>query len=365
MHPFLRRALDRRQPLEEADIEALLSPHPVPEGLHLDYKRGEWLASAPKEAPRKLRRWIASFANSDGGALVIGVADDRSEGEGVPAWSITGCRAPQGGSLSDWANDALRDLGVVHPTVQVIPTQEGTCGEHILVVAVERSHRLVPCIEKGEQHYYVRLGASTLRAEDWLLRDLFLSRRARPHLVPTSSVPTYDESGGHLERNYVFNGTISLENASPVWATSLHVSALGLWKNGRPISDVARQSTSLETYGLGELRDCLPADGTRWDLPPYGRLDLHFGLRVLDDPHLRGSWIACGALLLACREDLPRWMQLVLVGSTEARGVKGGVAPIEAGLKPLIFAGSPDEFFEPELPARFPTAAALVSELLW
>ncbi|MCZ7682426.1 MAG: hypothetical protein M5U28_28005 [Sandaracinaceae bacterium] len=68
-------------------------------------------------------------------------------------------------------------------------------GHEVLIIAAARFHRLIPCVENGSQVYYVRLGASTVRADDWLLRDLFLTRRARPHIIPTTRATNYDEEG--------------------------------------------------------------------------------------------------------------------------------------------------------------------------
>lgn len=357
MHDFLRKALDPRCELDRAAIESLLLPTPTREGLHLDYKRGEWLDEEPRTAAARVRKWVTSFANSDGGALVVGVADERAQGDGVPPWTITGCRPPKKGSLFDWASDAVRDLGVLHPVVHVVSTPGASYGPEVLIIAAARFHRLIPCVESGSQVYYVRLGASTVRADDWLLRDLFLTRRARPHIIPTTRATNYDGEGGHLDQRYSFEAVISLENASPVWASGLHVTALGLWEGGGEISDSAHAGVHVATHGLGLLSQSVPhaaSDPPPWDLPPFGRLDLRFRARVLDDPLVRGEWIVCGAVLVTSRDDLPRWMQLVLRGSTSQRGLSAEIRCVEDGNKPLVFAGSLDELFDSGADAYLP-----------
>lgn len=349
MHDFIVKAMDARSVLTEADLEALLQPFPAREGLHLDYKRGEWLKE-PSRAAADLRKWISSFANSDGGALVVGVPDERAGDADTPPWTVMGCRPPGKGSLSDWASDALWPLRMVPPpAVHVIPTPDASYGPEVLVVATDRSvHRLVSCFESGKKVTYFRHGHSTHEADPWLLEDLLTSRRSRPRIIPTDRV-NYSESGGHIDSKCLFDGTVTLENASPVWAEGLHVTLVGLWEDGSPISNATRESVYQATWGLGQLTQIIPGSdqGTPpWDLPPFAPLTLRFGTKVLDDPSLRGGWFVCGALLVSARNDLPRWMQLTLQGSTYERGVRAKVLQVPDGSRPLVFAGSPDELYE-------------------
>lgn len=53
----------------------------IPEGVHLEYKGWQFIQKDKKakkgDAAEQLRRYVAGFANSDGGVLLIGFAEQR------------------------------------------------------------------------------------------------------------------------------------------------------------------------------------------------------------------------------------------------------------------------------------------------
>lgn len=76
----------------------------VLEDIHLDYKHGDVL-NDKKKAARMLREYVAAFANSAGGILIVGVNAPQDQ-----PWTVTGCTAPGGGDLREWASRCLTQI---------------------------------------------------------------------------------------------------------------------------------------------------------------------------------------------------------------------------------------------------------------
>jgi hypothetical protein len=96
-----------------ADLNGLLTPEPVPEGLFLEYKR-DWV-------PRGVGRAVASFANSEqGGTLVVGVDANKL----VPK-AIVG--VPDKGHLEEAVNSVIRSTIAPVPryAAKVVPLSGG------------------------------------------------------------------------------------------------------------------------------------------------------------------------------------------------------------------------------------------------
>src|SRR5678816_3419461 len=86
---FLEIALSRAP--TPAEIDELLASH-VNEDLWLEYKRGRWLTDTDAKRQRKLRRYVAGFANADGGAVLVGVAGaEEPEQRTDKQWAVDGC----------------------------------------------------------------------------------------------------------------------------------------------------------------------------------------------------------------------------------------------------------------------------------
>jgi hypothetical protein len=151
-----------------------------PENLHHDYKSGAELSNIEKGG-RTLRQYAAGFANADGGMLLVGVAKDGR---------IDGCKRPGGQLLPEWAARALAPQVPYfspQPRMFVVPyagrrrqANAARGPAEVLIIAVQRSSALVPCIEGSREVFYFRMGDSTLAADNYLLADLILGRRSHP-----------------------------------------------------------------------------------------------------------------------------------------------------------------------------------------
>jgi hypothetical protein len=107
---FLEKALGGE--ITGADVEVLRVTH-VREDQWLDYKSGLFLEAEsgqpklgkPTEPGRKLRKWVAGFANAEGGALVIGIGDPG----GSSPYALSGC-GPKLPTLRDWVQRTLAEF---------------------------------------------------------------------------------------------------------------------------------------------------------------------------------------------------------------------------------------------------------------
>lgn len=213
-----------------AELDALLMNR-VREDLFLDYKHGDELKDR-KKASATIRQYMTGFANSAGGILLIGVDQ--------PSWSVTGCVAPGGGDLAEWAASCITQLIPFFsppPRFQVIDHPKGK----VLLVATSRSIGLIPCIESGERVYYFRLHDETLsnktvRAPEYLITDLLLGRRERPYLYIAQL--NFGAINRNPSRDYVatdmeFGLDFHLENQNISWAKD---TILGVIAIAKPIA---------------------------------------------------------------------------------------------------------------------------------
>jgi ATP-dependent DNA helicase RecG len=135
------------------DIQDLLSR---PEGKRLEYKRD-------LSSPAPVMRALSAFANSAGGVLVFGVADDRT---------VLGVEDPVAfeSRLVNMVSDRIAPRLV--PEVDIVPWRS----TQLVVVQVHlspsRPHRVV-----ADDEVYVRLGASNRKADPELIAEMRRSCR--------------------------------------------------------------------------------------------------------------------------------------------------------------------------------------------
>lgn len=206
----------------------------VLEDVNLEYKRGAWLDLARRgnrEPARRIRRHVSSFANSQGGTLIVGVAGHEGGSTDSPAWSIAPIRGLSVEHVRAWAEGSLRQIAP-----QLTSQPRIFVGEHgddgaFLIVAVRRSDVLVPVVEGGEATYYLRFGDGTGKAPPYLVADLLLGRRERAELdiylecveaIPNRA-PESPRFGPLARVDFRWcRLTFIIENDSLVWADGLH-----------------------------------------------------------------------------------------------------------------------------------------------
>ena len=208
------------------------------ESVHLEYKSGDFLkpgalsrSGEPAKPAARLRKYVAGFANADGGTLIVGVRG----ADASPPWTLTGCTSPKKKEpVAEWAGQALKPLyASLYPPPRIFTVAHPSCD--VLVIAVPRVNRLVPVLLEGRAVYYVRFGDGTHQAPEYLLNDLLLGRRHHPILKPRIQARLHRERLSSEFQKLQFAVTIA--NESPVWVEEHLVGAIGWGLRGGPSAE--------------------------------------------------------------------------------------------------------------------------------
>lgn len=199
----------------------------VEEDEHLEFKSGLVLAKKA-EASAFVRQYVSAFANSGGGALFLGVADKT--------WVVEGCVPPGGGTLSEWVS---RTLSPLVPHLYPIPRwfEVDHPGGKVVVIATERSPRLVSSVWNGAAAYFLRIGDQTVQAPEYLIADLFLGRRQHPSLVLGLWMSAQGSSDRDGPLCVLRDITLRVTNTSIVWADDVVMGVLG-WCVGKEAAPI-------------------------------------------------------------------------------------------------------------------------------
>lgn len=144
-------------------IKALLLK--VEESQRLDYKNGLFLKNNCQDA---LTKQITGFANSDGGTLIIGVA----EGQGAQKHLAIGFAPCDGIEWSKERVEALIDANISPriPGITVHPIRiDGDIQRSVYVIDIPKSDT---CHQASDARYYFRLNFSTEPMKDFQVRDV-------------------------------------------------------------------------------------------------------------------------------------------------------------------------------------------------
>jgi hypothetical protein len=210
--------------LEEADVQSLVQVRG--ETLYIDFKDGAELNDR-KEAARTVRRYVAGFANADGGLLVVGVSDG---GRDPSRRCFTGVPRPGGQPLPEWARNVLETMAgglIPPPRIQAVAVG----GSEVLVIGVARAPALVPCLEGNDMKYYLRIGDSTPSIPPYLISDLVLGRRVHPQLLVTTR-----EGGSGAANDSAVDFWFDVENEGMVPADDIIVGVVSWALKPRPPS---------------------------------------------------------------------------------------------------------------------------------
>ncbi|MCJ7532045.1 MAG: ATP-binding protein [Anaerolineales bacterium] len=308
-----------------SEIDGLLNDR-VSEDLHLDYKHGNELEEKKKPS-RTIRQYLSGFANSAGGVLIVGVDQDT--------WSVTGCSAPGGGDLAEWA--ARCTTPIAHhfsppPRFCVVKHPKGD----ILVASTDRSLGLVPCIEEGRPIYYFRFHDETLMAPEYLVSDILLGRRQQPYYrIANSSLIGLSLSRpvGTGYYDLYFSLQFTCENDSLFRSDDIRVGIVG-WSEGGSSSLSNHLLSYLEVREVNKQK----YSGRRtlvhvvkeysgigpFDIGNFNRIgEYAVPLSVNDQWFIPYKWKA--ALYLMSDKIAPTWYQLsVTINQDLLRRIKDG-----------------------------------------
>jgi hypothetical protein len=162
-------------PGTEADLVELIR-NKVEESLSLDYKRAESLTGAQSNLTKEVTKDVSSFANSNGGVLIYGIAEGIGPDKHVPVMLSPIDR-------NAFSKERLEHLiGNIQPRIWnieivPIPLSSGT-NDVAFVVIVPAGTTAHQCTDK---RYYRRYNFEVVPMEDYEIRDV-MNRRSFPKI---------------------------------------------------------------------------------------------------------------------------------------------------------------------------------------
>lgn len=306
--------------VDAALVARVLAEEPA-EDIHLDYKHGDFLKdkqptkkSDIRKATERLRAFVSSFANSDGGVLVVGIVGPDAGSQCAPPWTLTGLPTTGGPTVEQWVGDVLRPIA---PHFSVPPKHwvVSGAGGDVLVLAVRRSDELVPVTIDGATAYFLRVGDGSSRVPDYLVADLVLGRRSRAVLELT--LPQHDTvplryQGTPPDREALFRFVVAATNVGLSWADDPFVGMIGIDAcTSSPSALPQNLADAIEFVGSGRLvhhgRSLRPPP-QRPSIEPFATTaPIEMAWRIPNPGN--GDWY--GAAYLLARNAPPRWYQVV------------------------------------------------------
>lgn len=197
-----------------ADVEALVLAL-TPEGITLDYK-GDFTSNLDS-AKKELAKDVAAFANSQGGTLVIGVAQDRRTGE--PQWPPEGVprRVNDRQPIEEWIGQGLNQniAQRVGATIRLLDLDApDRCLVLIDVPPSPRAPHMVTYQQDNRfyRRYFRRHQFESLPAEEYEVREMF-----QRSLRYADAVGTLLDSRGYLDRRGESFGQNELTERLAAW----------------------------------------------------------------------------------------------------------------------------------------------------
>lgn len=316
------------------DLERLrgLIERRVEEDLHLDYKSGRIFnkesgkaeVGHPKNFAGKVRKYVAGFANSEGGVLIIGISEPPRQAERPEQ-----IRHPQGRTfepvnvpttkLESDAREAVRKLRAsLYPTPRIFPVEHPDGA--LLVVAVPRSEGVVSCIEREQPIYYLRIHDCTAHAPAYLVHDLILGRRRRP----TFNIRMIQANAQYDRRSDGLNFQIYLRvmNTGLVWMDQPQMGIVGFTDVGSPGEEY---SSELDEYV--DVRQWTVETGPRVvplrlraamgaeivAVAPFQYIDGRPKTQSTFWTRAHGQVYWAAALYVVCHNQPPRWYQILIL----------------------------------------------------
>ncbi|HQR97472.1 MULTISPECIES: ATP-binding protein [unclassified Polaromonas] len=142
------------------DIKRLITSS-IPENLHLDYKRSAALLGNVKEITKD----VSAFANSDGGVIVYGVAEE----EHIPVGIDGGVEHSR--YTREWLEDVIQSNIAPKLSELKITQLEVSATHSIFIVSTPKSAR-APHQDRGSHRYYKRYNFKSAPMEDYEIQDI-------------------------------------------------------------------------------------------------------------------------------------------------------------------------------------------------
>lgn len=179
--------------------------HPE-ENLHLEFKSGLFFSSDKRDEITKV---VTSFANSDGGLLIIGVKEKKESGA-FHADSIDGVPIDQKHSKEALENIIVSNISPKIDMIQIARVESG--GRSVFILEIPKSER-APHMA-SDYRYYKRLNFQKVPMEHYEVEDFSFGRRKTPVLTAKLSFSNSKLDGN----NFSFSMRILLRNKGRIVA---------------------------------------------------------------------------------------------------------------------------------------------------
>lgn len=179
------------------------------ENLHLEFKQGDWFAS---ENRNEISKVVSSFANSDGGILIIGVSENKDKGVSRAA-KIVGSPMDVRHSKETLENILSSNISPKIGSIRISRLEDN--GYSIFILDIPRGGR-VPYMA-SDKRYYKRLNYQTTPMENYEVEDFIFGRRNPPRL--SAKLNFFDGiANGEI---FTFSARISVKNIGKAMAKHL------------------------------------------------------------------------------------------------------------------------------------------------
>jgi hypothetical protein len=331
---FLNLALSG-EALTAEHIRELLRTH-TEEDQWVDFKSGKLLSEKdagaakvgkPIDPAGKLRRYVSSFANAEGGAVVVGVVDQKDRADHIDGCSDVGNETPK-----IWAQRVLAPLAY-HLTAPVRCHEVAVDGFTVLVVAVGRSDRLVPCTEFNQLVHYMRIGEQSPAVPEYLVKDVVLGRRQRPEI---SVHATFDASPGVTLASLDFRVRVRNEGLQPIPS---YVVALARYREATPdpaIGPGLRRFLEVMPSSLAVVHPGVVVRSAVKPLAPFTESEpLGWGIELIRASERFAACTVKAVLMVVPEGDLPHLMQIT-ARLDGARLKEWSAEPLPQGSKGVV-----------------------------
>jgi hypothetical protein len=231
-----------KSPLEwnEADLLALVTEQ-VEESLDLEYKRSASLQTS-EEHRSEIARDISAFANSAGGTIIYGMAEDQSTNlpigldDGIDPASIS----------REWLENVIHQR--IQPRLEVginsVRLSESRQGKVAYVVQIPKGNTAYQAIK--DKKYYKRYNFKREAMEDYEIKDV-MNRLKYPLILPRFAARYVDRSGAIYEYSLL----TWLRNDGAMCARDVKLTLAIPQKMSKRVRGFVQQRTEIESPLFG------------------------------------------------------------------------------------------------------------------
>lgn len=186
-------------------LEQFISSQPE-ENLHLEFKSGAFFDANKKD---DITRAVTSFANSDGGLLIIGVKEKKTDGKSY-ADSIDGVQVDSKHSKEALENILISSISPKIDLLQILRLEEN--GRSIFILDIPKSERSPHMA--SDKRYYKRLNFQKIPMEHYEVEDYLYGRKKTPKLTAKFKFSASQSQNSNLE----YTMEISIRNLGKTMA---------------------------------------------------------------------------------------------------------------------------------------------------